>query len=883
MVSKRILTRCFLQTNRKSTCSLALHISYSYARHLFLAYHDSIRVYACSTSLLIRKLRFKRDSKLASFHLSPTDTDSLYACFEDGHIQLWNWSDGSCSYTWDTESSITASACAKISLSSAGSVDRLVTIDGDENDCGISVHQLKGMPGVEQGFQKTIYRTKSKLFVLRVSQDGAHTVAGARDRITIGIKIADKNSKSQEGLNYKWWEFDTPGGLLSLDCRVWERFESASEQTYPTIDVATGCQNGTIHRYPNIANTLSQLTRSKHHAEPTNKMLHWHRGPVSTVKWSRDGNYLISGGKETVLVLWQLDTGGHTHLPHLSSPICNVVVSPGGTSYAIHLADNSTMIISTQELQPTFNVPSVLLPSSVHVSNLRKDKSASNYVARRPNRRPAVTISRQTPTQIAIAVPTVASFHTSPLPSQGSSYLQTIDAKSGVQLLRQALTRTNVTDLNMGPDGFILDEPDTVLLQSSYDGKWLATVEEWSPPGRDLETLETSAEEISRARTDRLETCLKFWAWSEEASSWELVTKVEKPHSGSDIPQMASGIILDLVTDPSSTGFVTLGEDSSIKVWRAKTRFRHAVPVKDKHGRALMRWSSQQIIRLPPTFFTLPEHPSQCRSRIAVSNDGSTLVVGQSFQLSSVIFVIDLKASQLLAIRPDIFSGALRDVGFLNQHLIVVADQLISWDMVNDELAWAIDLRKQFTTESNRGTSQLAINALKGTFAVSFANYAKKGTRTWVAIFEATHSKPLLVHMIRQEVVALIADASRSFFGIDDKSQIHQIVPSAEKPSSEHDFGEEVIEDDVVEDDAQEVASSHNLDSIFGKQLLGAPPNDGKTDRLQPQPEPANDERNFIRQHQLTELFKYTQPFALPPITSMFEQVARLIAGVKSK
>ena len=73
----------------------------------------------------------------------------------------------------------------------------------------------------------------------------------------------------------------------------------------------------------------------------------------------KSGNYIISGGTETVLVLWQLDTGKQQFLPHLSATIQNVVVSPTGTSYAVQLSDNSTMVLSTAELKPTANVAGI--------------------------------------------------------------------------------------------------------------------------------------------------------------------------------------------------------------------------------------------------------------------------------------------------------------------------------------------------------------------------------------------------------------------------------------------------------------------------------------------------------------------------------------------
>ena len=65
------------------------------------------------------------------------------------------------------------------------------------------------------------------------------------------------------------------------------------------------------------------------------------------------GNYLISGGRETVLILWQLETSRRQELPHLTSAIDNIVVSPSGSSYLIQLADNSAMVLSTSELSPT--------------------------------------------------------------------------------------------------------------------------------------------------------------------------------------------------------------------------------------------------------------------------------------------------------------------------------------------------------------------------------------------------------------------------------------------------------------------------------------------------------------------------------------------------
>ena len=65
---------------------------------------------------------------------------------------------------------------------------------------------------------------------------------------------------------------------------------------------------------------------------------------------------MISGGKETVLVLWQLDTNLKQFLPHLSAAIESLAVSPKGTLYALRLSDNSVIVLSTAELEPIANI-----------------------------------------------------------------------------------------------------------------------------------------------------------------------------------------------------------------------------------------------------------------------------------------------------------------------------------------------------------------------------------------------------------------------------------------------------------------------------------------------------------------------------------------------
>ncbi|MCL7040811.1 hypothetical protein MKW94_011163 [Papaver nudicaule] len=58
---------------------------------------------------------------------------------------------------------------------------------------------------------------------------------------------------------------------------------------------------------------------------------HWHQSEVKVLHFSSDGAYLYSGGKEGVLVVWQLDTGKKRFLPRIGSPLVHFTGSPDPT------------------------------------------------------------------------------------------------------------------------------------------------------------------------------------------------------------------------------------------------------------------------------------------------------------------------------------------------------------------------------------------------------------------------------------------------------------------------------------------------------------------------------------------------------------------------
>ncbi|KAI8008573.1 WD repeat-containing protein 75 [Camellia lanceoleosa] len=74
-------------------------------------------------------------------------------------------------------------------------------------------------------------------------------------------------------------------------------------------------------------------------------MWHWHSAEVKLLLFSPDGAYLYSGGKEGVLVVWQLDTGKKKFLPRIGSPLLFFINSLDPSLSAISCADNQIHLL----------------------------------------------------------------------------------------------------------------------------------------------------------------------------------------------------------------------------------------------------------------------------------------------------------------------------------------------------------------------------------------------------------------------------------------------------------------------------------------------------------------------------------------------------------
>ncbi|KAL8868203.1 MAG: hypothetical protein Q9174_005141, partial [Haloplaca sp. 1 TL-2023] len=456
--------------------------------YLLIAFATSIRVYSSATSLPVRRLSVRPSERISAFAFSCKNPSHLYVGTHSGVVELWDWLEGRRLHLWFYKCQIFSLAVAE-SRDSNGLPETIYTIDRaimDKRAMGpwrISAHRLLPDSEAKQSEVATLRKSKEPITSFKVVENGENIIATSGSILTLGTTRTISLSPLKT-LSYTWRDVECPERISSFDVRVIREEMTSKQKTSekyhvnPRLDIAIGGLKGSLHVYDDLLRKLIQKEKSSvKHASLnfSSYQKHWHRNAVLSVKWSRDGNYILSGGFETVLLIWQLESGSDSMLPHLGAPLEGIVVSPSGSSYAVRLADNSAMIVSTAELKPTFSVAGIQHPTIMsnqpqlpHVPTVDAPEQKSQERRLQP---PIVSA----PAGLLCAVPSTVSSRVSSMVPQNAAYLQTLDLRSAAQVSKQALTRTKATDLNLGPESNTIEEPNVILMQSSSAGEWLAT------------------------------------------------------------------------------------------------------------------------------------------------------------------------------------------------------------------------------------------------------------------------------------------------------------------------------------------------------------------------------------------------------------------------
>mmetsp|Transcript_18880 Transcript_18880/g.75853 ORF Transcript_18880/g.75853 Transcript_18880/m.75853 type:complete len:586 (-) Transcript_18880:991-2748(-) len=104
--------------------------------------------------------------------------------------------------------------------------------------------------------------------------------------------------------------------------------------------------------------------------------MHWHASSVLSLAYTNEGNILLSGGSEAVLVMWELSTGRRRFLPRVGGAILSISPRPSGTSYALTCGDNAVRFVSAASFSVVAQVRGIRPVDPFHQSSTSRSKLA---------------------------------------------------------------------------------------------------------------------------------------------------------------------------------------------------------------------------------------------------------------------------------------------------------------------------------------------------------------------------------------------------------------------------------------------------------------------------------------------------------------------------
>ncbi|KAJ5810533.1 uncharacterized protein N7503_002751 [Penicillium pulvis] len=736
--------------------------------HLFIGLDTAVQVFATSTSRLVRTLQMEAGQNVIGYKICPVEQEILYI-FTSNFVTKWHWDSGKRLAKWGTGSRAVAVDVPQVENQNQLAAYSIGIQKDGKRQILINALTDKKSPSI------VALTTEEQINNIQVICGGRVIIACDGPHIFMGTTTT-LDLENPETVQYNWREATLPSSATCFHLRQSlsaksKGTESKSAKGSEAVDLVVGEATGSILVYQDVFNTLFGRNAEK---KSSPQRLHWHRGSVNTVKWSRDGNYILSGGNESVIVLWQLDSGRKQFLPHLSSPILNITVSPQGTSYVVHLADNSVMVLSARELLPTATVTGLQLSSEGGNTKDSASKKPLNAVA---------ALHPQHPEQLLVAVP--ASHQTTQKAQRSNAaMLQTFDIRSNSHISRQALARTNATTLNVGPEGSTIATPDIRNMDILHDGKWMATVDSWTPHPRDVEALAGAASRRDNVLS-RPEIFLKFWKWSASSSMWELVSRIDGPHFNDN----HHAEVLSLVARPQSHEFATLGADSVLRFWCPTARHRSGL--KTDSEKQLDTWKCRNTVDLSGRLSDAGASLKQ--ACMSFSEDGSVLAVclpSESGANDGLVLLIDVNNCTVHYRRTGVFLGTPYSAKFLGRHLVVAsAGSVAVWDTV-DDIVKPAQLPEASNAANAASQPLVAVNPRTQTFAIashelenSSTQKKRRQSRFQIRIYDISSLDIVFQETLGSCPLALLADVYSGDYIIVDAGSSVQRVGCLDKAS----------------------------------------------------------------------------------------------------
>ncbi|KAF8248717.1 tricorn protease domain 2-containing protein [Wilcoxina mikolae CBS 423.85] len=723
-------------------------------KHLLVAQALSLKIFSSKTSLLVRIITLPAFASIihsseyiVSFFLDHRWDDRVYVATSNSRLYLFDFARGERIHEWNLGLGLVQHVCVcpdQILESSESEVVYVVSAGRRFQDTSITRVSLSAG---RLGTKVVLYRSKSLITAVRIA-DAGRVVCFISERNIVVINGECRPRAYEMAHLLTCMDIYLPSSSAGTG-------KQAAARRYG--DIVVGDNTGAIYVLHGV------IKPSKVETDFASTKYHWHRVAVCSVKWALDGSYIVSGGLETVLVIWQLATGHKQFLPHMGAGIKNVVISPRGSAYALNLSDNSILTLSTSELIPTANIAgiqSAARPRESHATPCLLHPYIANNLL--------IATSNQLDQ------------------SASSPFIQIFDTFSDRHISRQALTRTNATIINQSPNKNALSEPDVVFIATTSDGQWLASIDEWQPfKGNALS--EEAALNIDSGK--KWEVYLKFWNWSELKREWEFITRIDAPHPCPE--DMSAGSVLDLIAAPNGHTFLTLGADGCVKIWKPKGRASLSVSTAESavnwgYRKSVIIWKQRyDTVTFPQV---LPNTPPQIQpirwwGNVAFSEDGSLLAVscpdpGLGSKEDSLLQLIDPGSGSNRQSLCGLHIGRTSGLAILGRYLIVAGSQkLLVWNIVHGRVEWEYTISELTSTPSP--TLYLAVDRKDQTFAIAFSVFSKKRMGAKIYVWGlVSDPNPAFTQDLEAPVAALkSAGEGRGFLVLDRHSRVQYVTP----------------------------------------------------------------------------------------------------------
>lgn len=567
-----------------------------------------------------------------------------------------------------------------------------------------------------------------------------------------------------------------------------------------------------------------------------------------------------------------MDTSKKDFLPHLSGSVENIVVSNDGSSYVVHLDDNSAMVLTTAELKPTAYI-SGIQSAAVDVQTPKDMLVKRVWEVQEHVKQPIpAAIRASAPSKLHVCV---GHGRQSAMTGRFSApLLQSFDLETFTSVSKQALARTQPTDVNLTNKGQVIDEPLVTHVNFSGDGKWLASVDDWQPASRDIDNV--NADMRDQFIRERREVYLKFWEVREDGEPIALVSRVNGPHSTTTAEP-----VLDLASDPSSSGFATIGGDGLVRLWRPRTRQSNGIVSKGSNGADAVSWGCTQVIAVGEgqsgvnSILTSGSSSTSPQGKLTFSEDGSTIFAAFGFTDAGSVYIIDASSGKVVKTLEGLWEGQLHSVGILSPYLIVLSDSLQVYDIVSDELRYGIVMPE---VPGVSDLLQLALDHTSGHFAVTLP----LGEISSVGVFSPDDSEPLLVRSAPHRIISLTsAPGTSGFLALDDAAQIWTVTEGSD-PSSI--VTAQPLQDIHLDGEESIDAQVNGAIALPGDDVLMASDDEDEADNEAQDADAdvdMDDDDDYpvsiIPQQSLADIFNAAPAFASPSVEDMFYKVTGLM------